>query len=664
MAFLPPVAFVVLRQVYGVGLASPNQNWAAESDGNGSGMGSAEPTSAPSEVKDGEVPHAWFCEPELYSDGNDCHCNCGSWDPDCESSFDDFFCGEDTAQPNSWTCNQDTLACVPPSAPTPTPTEECVNHVDDLLCALFKLRGLCDPTHQDQEEWVETIANCPLSCGICVPTASPTPIPTELPTFEPTSQPTSTPTASPTPLSDHPCNYAEMTDEQEDAYLAALGQMHITEILACDSEFQHQLELGIGSDLWSQAGCVYYDLTTAFYWINSRSCFEMRPFDEGGRCWTSQYKKFHMDGHLHNWLDANCVGPTASPTREPAATPTRAPTGTNPPTNSPTRAPTNPPTKSPTRQPTNPPSRAPTTLPTRAPTTNSPTRSPSRAPTTPAPTTNSPTSSPSEDNLFEDEPTNSCHTSLREHRVVLVGGKNMQPHDYVYTALGEDCHQACIRKGQEVGEEWYCDNDAMFNIDQEVAMNGGSARCTQVGDECNDKHSRIISRNKSAWSPFMRNDGKCFYSHFRGKHKCYIRKWKNYRLCGCQTYEAKVGEPYVPNPDIHLPLESGEGWYKVADRNCNRFCDQEFGLACARDTMSRFRGVYDLMHLERLMNEQYGDELECYTYDDRLVKKKNPMYRDNDQKCWTTPIELTTDVNCNLMSRSPDYRFCYCAPST
>merc|ERR1719411_185196 len=106
----------------------------------------------------------------------------------------------------------------------------------------------------------------------------------------------------------------------------------------------------------------------------------------------------------------------------------------------------------------------------------------------------------------------------------------------------------------------------MFNTADNTknVLDGHGLDCTGEG--------RSISRNKSAWAPYMRTDGKCFYAHFKGKHKCYVTRDNNYRLCGCVAYETIFGDSYTPNPAIREMNADGAGWHKVSDINCNNFC--------------------------------------------------------------------------------------------
>jgi len=154
----------------------------------------------------------------------------------------------------------------------------------------------------------------------------------------------------------------------------------------------------------------------------------------------------------------------------------------------------------------------------------------------------------------------------------------------------------------------------------------------------------------------MRADGKCFYAHFKGKHKCYVTRTNNYRLCGCELYSDLFGEEYVPNPDIAEGTD-GQGWHMVSDKNCNNFC-KDLGLECNSGVLNNFKGALDMQALESLLTD--GEMGMCDMWDDRLQKKKNPSYRDTDKHCYVNYPTHNGDAACNLVSRDPDYRFCYC----
>ena len=38
------------------------------------------------------VPDTWFCDSSLYADGTACHCGCGAYDPNCDSTDIVFGC--------------------------------------------------------------------------------------------------------------------------------------------------------------------------------------------------------------------------------------------------------------------------------------------------------------------------------------------------------------------------------------------------------------------------------------------------------------------------------------------------------------------------------------------------------------------------------------------
>jgi len=262
---------------------------------------------------------------------------------------------------------------------------------------------------------------------------------------------------------------------------------------------------------------------------------------------------------------------------------------------------------------------------------------------------------------------------------IADAGKDSTPHHYVYSNLGESCHHACMRKSPP-GDTWYCDDQSLFFVDinadgvtemnkrSDQIMNDDCLPANSVGvaagpQDCQgrctnptDATVRTISRNKSAWAPFIRADGKCFYAHFKGKHKCYIPRSNNYRLCGCQSYSDAVGEDFAPNMNV-VEGDGSTGWHVVTDKNCNNHCES-LGLTCNASVLNGFKGAYDMRALENLLTDGALDM--CDMWDDRLVKKKNPAYRDVDKRCYVNPVDANGDAACNLMSRSPDTRFCYC----
>jgi len=194
---------------------------------------------------------------------------------------------------------------------------------------------------------------------------------------------------------------------------------------------------------------------------------------------------------------------------------------------------------------------------------------------------------------------------------------------------------------------------------------------------------RVVSRNKGAFSPYMRiRDSKCYFAHFRGKHKCYLAHDNFYRLCGCMDYAQIANEDYTPSEYVVPEQANGAGWHKLSGVNCNRWCKDarkcdgtnwsypdrttEEGEACWQskagmnlycdvNALKSIKGVYRLTELTDML----GDT--CTTMDDRLSKKKAPMKRDVDNRCWVNPVSSNVEPACNLVSRATDYRYCPCS---
>jgi len=254
---------------------------------------------------------------------------------------------------------------------------------------------------------------------------------------------------------------------------------------------------------------------------------------------------------------------------------------------------------------------------------------------------------------------------LSEMRVDRVSGKNKETHSYVFTNLGESCHHACMRFGETVGETWYCDDNSMFNVHsedgtetnvnvKEIVQTVTDGRCTMLYPG----KTRTVGKQKNAWAPYMTDSSnpRCHYGHFRGKHKCYVTRTNNYRLCGCQQYADLWDEEYVPNSNI-APIQGTQGWAKVSDQNCDQYCTS-IGSTCNTDVLNGFKGAYDMRALERLMTGGAMDL--CDMWDDRINKAKNPTYRDTDKHCYVNSPDSNGMAECGFKSNTPDYRFCYC----
>jgi len=274
---------------------------------------------------------------------------------------------------------------------------------------------------------------------------------------------------------------------------------------------------------------------------------------------------------------------------------------------------------------------------------------------------------PNEANNLPDDCMHTHWGPLSEMRVDRIAGKNKEMHSYIWTNLAESCHHACMRFGDTVGETWYCDDNAMFNVHTEDGTTDTNVGVKDLVQEVTDGRctmlypgkGRSVGKQKNAWAPYMTEaaNPRCFYGHFRGKHKCYITRSNNYRLCGCQEYKELWNKDYVKNPNI--VKSSGRGWHMVADTNCDQFCGNlDPPLECNEDVLNGFKGAYDMMELEKLMTDGAMDM--CDMWDDRLQKKKNPSFRDSDNHCYVNHPNNNGDAACNLKSRDPDFRFCYC----
>lgn len=271
---------------------------------------------------------------------------------------------------------------------------------------------------------------------------------------------------------------------------------------------------------------------------------------------------------------------------------------------------------------------------------------------------------------------------------------------YVWGKKGESCHETCMRQTDH--GPMYCNRDGLFDINQSGMMEGAELYCSHNAGMT----TRSITRTRNQQAPYMREDGKCFFAHFTGRHVCgndgSNREDTIFRLCACTKYAefapdnhwlpqpGDAGNPFIPmtNPD---PVTK-EGWYIVSDVNCKNFCekarqcdrangawvypnpskygdsDQEcwdtkpaFGLTCSTERLNSVKGVYDLKQLEAATTGQEGFMDGCDYYDDRVRRAKNPAYRGVDKRCYVNALrERQNPASCSLKSRSPDFRFCAC----
>merc|ERR1712048_660728 len=185
-----------------------------------------------------------------------------------------------------------------------------------------------------------------------------------------------------------------------------------------------------------------------------------------------------------------------------------------------------------------------------------------------------------------------------------VGSEGLM-HTFIYSALGESCHHACMRLGEKKGEPYYCDDSSLLGLLGRHALSPdvndqweqimGSLCLDGVGNPYFSSGTKTIGKSNAKWAPFIRAEfkeapeGKCWYAHLRGGHKCYFSLATNHRLCGCIPFNERVvventwsydgsseptftGIDYVRNPSLIETKENGEGWHTVSDMNCDRFC--------------------------------------------------------------------------------------------
>ena len=133
------------------------------------------PTRAPSAPT---IPVGWSCSASYYNAKDGCDCQCGAWDPDCDTPGSNLFCNTLDSVPNK-VCDPTTLTCVDPTqslAPTKAPTRAPTT------------RPTTAPTSQP--------TRAPTTKG---PSKAPTFFPTRKPTTsKPTARPSKTPTSRPT----------------------------------------------------------------------------------------------------------------------------------------------------------------------------------------------------------------------------------------------------------------------------------------------------------------------------------------------------------------------------------------------------------------------------------------------------------------------------------
>jgi len=101
-------------------------------------------------------------------------------------------------------------------------------------------------------------------------------------------------------------------------------------IIACDSEYQTELEFAVANELYeecSQPQCVYYSMELAFRWNATSLCYsEKNNTGDEDQCWESAYNDFYTSGDLLSTLATFCfatAAPSLIPTSYPSAYPTQ-----------------------------------------------------------------------------------------------------------------------------------------------------------------------------------------------------------------------------------------------------------------------------------------------------------------------------------------------------
>jgi len=275
----------------------------------------------------------------------------------------------------------------------------------------------------------------------------------------------------------------------------------------------------------------------------------------------------------------------------------------------------------------------------------------------------------------QDKDQYSCWGPISEHAVTInSAGKGKLSHTYIYGMQGESCHDACLRRGDAIGADWYCDDLGWFNgdddVDNNAILNGdtdANGRCsTPTGDDGPIRGQARLKGAAGAWSPYMRKDGRCYYHNARGKPKCFTWNAQVYRLCPCADFQQLLGRDHdvvdltIGSTDISVDGSkppSATGWYREGGQSCRAFCESG-GLSCNEDVHRKFRGADMMKDLENAL----GGGI-CNQYVDTSDKAQSPSFRNSGSMCYVnTPGSNGSKFNCNTISRTKDnYRFCYCS---
>jgi len=261
----------------------------------------------------------------------------------------------------------------------------------------------------------------------------------------------------------------------------------------------------------------------------------------------------------------------------------------------------------------------------------------------------------------EKEATVQAAMDVYRHSLVQRTGsaKSDEPVTYVWSKVGESCHQACIDAAGDA-RDLYCFEDSMFGKTSDIT-DQMDPFCGVTDEIICPKPRKTQSPSKSTRAPFRRErDGKCFRTGTaKGLHACPWIQNGSRRFCGCL--------PYTYTPKDHLqahPAERTEdkpiGWNRVSGKSCTLFC-RHLGLECSVDKLNDVRGVYDMLDLLELLADDITPGARCKVWDARFSKAQAPKYRHQDGYCTVAPKEPTPrKATCATLQNGDDFRLCYC----
>jgi len=125
------------------------------------------------------------------------------------------------------------------------------------------------------------------------------------------------------------CDGVDYTETIGQQFLAC-AETHQVALIACNSEYQTELEFAIANGLYEtclEPHCVYYSMELAFHWNVTSLCYsEKENTGVEDQCWESEYNEFYTSGLLLRFLATFCfatAAPSYTPTSYPSAYPTQ-----------------------------------------------------------------------------------------------------------------------------------------------------------------------------------------------------------------------------------------------------------------------------------------------------------------------------------------------------